>query len=142
MAGAVAPAIPVNPPPTLVRVNPAAPASTNPATGSIHLPVNQTIGVAVAHEAQAAGNLYLVPANKTYTGFATLFVGGSSGTVIIEDANSVVIHEVAMGAAGGPAVGPVQVPMSVAGGGGGNQLSVAVSGSAVVLSASVAGYVK
>lgn len=136
MATQIAPAVPVIPPATLVKVNPSVPASSNPATGSIHLPINQSAGTAVAAETKVSGNLYLVPSGKTLTGFATLVVRGTSGTVLIEDASAVVIHEVAPGSAGGP----FQVPFSSAGGGGGNQLSVVITGGATLVSASVAGY--
>lgn len=124
----------------MIQPNPSVPVLVNPQSGTVELPIDQASGLAVLAEANASGDLYLVPADMTFTGIAILIAGSGSGLVEIEDASDVTYHS-SGGAAGVPASIAI-TPVSVAGGGGGNQLSVELNGSAEVISAVVAGYVK
>jgi hypothetical protein len=125
----------------VIQPNPSVPVKVDPVTGQVNIPIDTASGVAVVAEAKASGNLYLVPAGKTFTGIAILMVGTGSGLVEIEDASDVVYHS-SGGASKVPASPAIASSVSVAGGGGGNQLSVVLSGSGEVLSAVIAGYIK
>jgi hypothetical protein len=125
-----------------IQPNPSVPVTVDPITGTVHVPVDQASGAAVVAEAKASGNLYLVPAGKTFTGIAVLLVGTGVGVTEIKDASSNVYAAAGGTTPGVPAIPVIAPTVSVAGGGGGNQLSVALSGSAEVLSAVIAGYVK
>jgi hypothetical protein len=124
----------------LISPNPAVPVQVDDTTGLVHLPIDQASGAAVVAEVTATGNLYQVPASKTFTGVAVLFIGQGVGSVSILDGSSNVVHEAAVTAVGVPA-NPYIISFSKAGGGGGNQLSVSASGGKLI-SAVVAGYIK
>ena len=132
----------------LTQPNPSVPLQVDNVTGQIVLPTDSSAGLAVCAEANAAGNLYLVPINKTFTGVAMLVVGiGGTGTVNIQDAGAVIKHSNGGHPAPGAGVpslasGVTITPITVAGGGTGNQLSVVITGGSSVISAVVAGYVK
>lgn len=126
----------------LVTPNSSVPIQVDNVTGAITAPVDSTTyGSLVVREVNATGNSYDVPAGKTFTGVAIMMVGGSSGNVILEDASSTVLAEVGV-SGGSVAAYPTMVAFSSAGGGGGNQLQVTQSGSATVVSVTVAGYIK
>ena len=76
----------------VIQPNPSVPVKVDPVTGQVNIPIDTASGVAVVAEAKASGNLYLVPAGKTFTGIAILMVGTGSGLVEIEDASDVVYH--------------------------------------------------
>lgn len=123
-----------------IAPNPSVPVKVDPLTGTVELPISQTQGTAVVAELKASGSLFLVPAGKTFTGIAVILPGAHAGLVELEDASSV-IYAYAGGASGQPVV-PGISNVTVAGGGGGNQLSVADTGGELPVSVVVAGYVK
>jgi hypothetical protein len=123
-----------------IAPNPSVPVLVDPVTGTVETPISQAQGVAVVAELKGSGSLYEVPAGKTFTGIAVLLVGAHSGLVEIEDASSNVLHSA--GGATGQAVTPAITNITSAGGGEGNQLSVALASGAEVVSAVIAGYVR
>jgi CO dehydrogenase/acetyl-CoA synthase gamma subunit (corrinoid Fe-S protein) len=104
-------------------------------TGLVH--VGQVPhGSIVAIETKATGTLYTVPANLTFSGVVSISAGGS-GSVSVSAATGGQIA----GTSGvqGEAMAPTSV--TVAGGAGGNAISVSTSGAAGIGSVLLVGYV-
>jgi hypothetical protein len=103
-----------------------------------------TVGQAVVAELQGTqtGTLYTIPSGKTFTGFITI-IGSAhgSGGITVTDSNSVVQQRWSPTGTLS-AVGPKVAQVTIAGGGGGNTLTVAVTGAASLISVSITGYIK
>jgi hypothetical protein len=126
----------------LITPNPATPGiQVDNVDGHIRADIDQSAGTLVVVEVKATGNLYQVPAGKTFTGVAVLMVGTGAGLATIVDGSSNVLHSCG-GAAKVPANPAIVSVAALAGGGGGNQTSVAEGGSGQLISAVLAGYVK
>ncbi len=93
-------------------------------------------GSLVVAELKAAGTLFTVPANVTFTGVVSITAGGS-GSVTVSAATGGQIA----GTSGILNDAGSAVPVTVAGGGSGNAITVAASGNAGVNSVLLVGYV-
>lgn len=93
-------------------------------------------GSLVAAELKSTGTLYTVPANLTLTGAVSITAGGN-GTVTVSAATGGTIAGMSGNASdpGSPS------PVTVAGGAGGNAITVSASGNAGVNSVLLVGYV-
>jgi hypothetical protein len=128
--------------------NPASLVKVDPVNGNISLLPNQgtqaqvngvTLGNIVAVELETTGVLYTVPSGKTFRGALVVFAGGPSGTITLTDAaGPTVLATITCGVT--LPLAPVIVSITSAGGSG-NALTLAVTGSAAVISAVLAGYV-
>lgn len=124
----------------LIQVNGAVPALFDTHTGGIQLTAGlSAFGPVVAAEVQATGTLYTVPAGQTFTGVLALLVGGpSTGSITITAATGGL--QLSVSGPGTAVSRWVVVPVTIAGGGGGNALTVAAVSGGNLLSAVLAGY--
>ena len=112
-------------------------------TASVEIAIGDpAAGLAVFVEQTGTGVIYTVPAGKTFTGYITVIASASgAGVIKVADASSVV-QQIWAPSAAVPAEGPQSAQVSIAGGGGGNALTVTESGAASIISVSIQGYVK
>jgi hypothetical protein len=126
----------------LINPNNQCPLLVDPYTGVIQLPSGNAAGDIICEELKATGVIWTVPAGKTFYGALVLLVAGPPGGVVtVTDANSVVWADVNSPGVGAPIV-PVIIGVTIAGGGGGNALTVADSSSGAPNSVLLAGYYK
>jgi hypothetical protein len=112
-----------------------------PAGAAVQAQLGSPAGALVTVESQGAtGTLYTVPANKVFSGLVFIQAAGSgSVTVSAVSGGTLASESYNNGAGGTPAAG---VPVTVAGGGGGNAISLATSGNVSIGSVSLIGHVK
>jgi len=109
--------------------------------GTSHIVTGHAAGLAVMAELQGAGTLYTVPVGKTFTGLIYINAAATgAGSVTVSAATGGTVDALAFSKAL-PASASTSA-VSIAGGGGGNVITVATSGSAGVNSVTLTGYVK
>lgn len=133
-----------------IQPNTQSPVLVDPVTGTVQLAPANYVSVggvnesatAIVEELKGTGTLFTVPANKTFYGVLVVIAAGAqAGTVTVTDANSVVWADVNGGDTSPIVPHIIDCQNGIAGGSGGNALTVADSGSATVLSVLLAGYV-
>lgn len=113
-----------------------APLGSNAA--AVQAQLGNAAGNLVIVEAAAAGAMYTVPANKTFVG-AVYIQGAGTGTATVSAATGGTLASETF-AAGGSA--PDAAPVTVAGGAGGNVVSLTTSGNVALTSVALIGHVK
>jgi hypothetical protein len=123
--------------------HPSLPIAVSPiaaAAAGVHAQLGSPAGTLVTVESQGTtGTLYTVPAGKVFTGVARLVAAGAGSATMSAASGGLLVG---VTDAGNLANSPDTVPITVSGGGGGNAISLATTGSATITSAALIGHVK
>lgn len=113
-------------------------ASLTSVSTAVQAQLGNSAGSLVIIEATSAGTMYTVPANKTFTG-SVYIQGAGTGTATVSAATGGTLASETFGAGGSA---PDSVPVTIAGGAGGNVVSLATSGGVSLTTVALIGHVK